>query len=225
MLLDLGALDQIDSRGADILICTEDAGKKNLERVVAAIGDSVKAKVISYNGVSNASSAAVIKEMAALFSNEPEIIIHRDRDFLTDEEIDQWGEPYRRLGMKIFCPRLPDIESYYVTEDHVCKVYGLPANDIGLAVAQACDAAESEMRKKFREKRRQANLQFWRDGGAPKTDELWDKESPMTEDVTLGKLLLPHVNREVREIAPQGKDLFKIASSRLVDELAGFLEL
>ncbi|WP_081643298.1 ATP-dependent nuclease [Sphingobium bisphenolivorans] len=226
MLLDLGALDQIDSKGADYLICTEDAGKKNLEKCVKALGKNINVKVISYNGVSNAASAAVIKEMAAMFHNQPEIIIHRDRDFLTDTEVDRWAEPYEKLGLSIFCPVLPDIESYYVTEEHVTKIYEkVDPKDVSLAVAQANDAVEAEMRRKFKDKRQQANLHFWRDGGSPRTEDLWDKDAPMKEEFTLGKLLLPHVNSKIREIAPTGKDLFKVPSSRLVDELARFLKL
>lgn len=226
MLLDLGALDQIDSRGTDVLICTEDAGKKNLEKCVKALGSSIKAKVISYNGVSNAASAAVIKEMAALFPSEPSIIIHRDRDFLTEEELSRWAEPYKKLQLEVFCPTLPDIESYYVTQEHVQEVYNeLPLGELEMALAQAHDAVVADMRKKFKDKRRQANMTFWRDGGSPRTEDLWDDEDGMSEEVTLGKLILPLVNREIRERAGQGKDLFKKPSARLVKELADFLGL
>jgi len=136
-----------------------------------------------------------------------------------------WSEPYRNLGLEIFCPHLPDIESYYVTEDHVVKIYDKTDRvQIELAVAQAIDGAEKEMRVKFKEKRRQANLTFWRDGGGPATKDLWDDEAPMSEDFTLGKVLLPYINKRVREIAKPGKDLFKSPSSRLVGEISAFLK-
>jgi hypothetical protein len=102
ILLDLGALDQIDSSGADILICTEDRGKKQLEDCVAELHLSNYVKIISYNGISNAASAAVIHAMSGLFTKVPKIIIHRDRDFLTDEEVDRWGVEYRNRGMQVF---------------------------------------------------------------------------------------------------------------------------
>jgi ABC-type molybdate transport system ATPase subunit len=70
ILMDLGALDQIDSAGADILVCTEDKGKKQLQNCIKALGLTEDTRVISYNGVTNAASAAVIQTMSELLSKK-----------------------------------------------------------------------------------------------------------------------------------------------------------
>jgi hypothetical protein len=51
ILMDLGALDQIDSRGAEVLICTEDRRKNCLEDCIDLLNLADRVRVISYNGV------------------------------------------------------------------------------------------------------------------------------------------------------------------------------
>lgn len=223
MLMDLGALDQIDSKGADILICTEDKGKKQLESCIAALGIANEVRVISYNGVSNASSAAVIQSMSELFPKTPKIVVHRDRDFLTGEELARWGNEYIKRGLTIFCPQLPDMESYYISDDHVAEVYGLTQKQVEADLAQILEKIGPELRKKFTEKRRDANLKFWRDGGGPATDDLWPLADPISADRTLGKEVLPKIN-EAFGATYGRKSLFAIPSKRLVGELKDLLD-
>lgn len=68
LLMDLGALDQLDASGTDILICTEDKGKKIIELAVNSINSPKDIKVISYNGVTNASAASILNEASQLFA-------------------------------------------------------------------------------------------------------------------------------------------------------------
>jgi hypothetical protein len=161
--------------------------------------------------------------MADLFPIRPKIVIHRDNDFLTPEEIDRWGEEYRRRGMAIFCPSLPDIESYYARGEHVGSVYNISDNDANRLLSEICTQNEAKFRGKFRDKRRNANLAFWRDGGGPATDELWAPVDPPSERTTLGKDLIPRINEEFPRVYGERRNLFSRPSASLVAELREFL--
>jgi ABC-type ATPase involved in cell division len=223
ILLDLGALDQIDSRGADFLVCTEDRGRKQLEMCIEVLDLAGPIKTLSYNGVTNASSAAVIQAMAALFPKVPQILIHRDRDFLTDDEVRTWGEEYRNRGMQVFCPRLADIESYFVTDAHVSRVYETPVDIVQQHMNEIRTIISAQMRNKFVEKRREAILKFWRDGGGPATDDLWPPDTPMQPEMILGKLLLPRINEEMPRRLGQRRNLLAVPSEELVGEFGAFV--
>ncbi len=198
LLLDLGALDQLDSRGADILICTEDKGKED------------------------ASSAAVIQAMAQLLHKRPIIIVHRDRDFLTDDEINHWSREFTNRGMAVFSPRLPDIESYFVQPSHVSQVYNISLDVCKTRIDQILIDNEERLRRKFRDKRREATRRYWEDGGGPATDSLWPEDAPPSENTILGKEIVPKINEIIgREFGR--KDLFSQPSLDLVAELNSFL--
>lgn len=199
VLMDLGALDQLDAQGAKCIICTEDRGKRVLEKCVEGIGASDHVKVISYNGISNAASSVAIKAMAELFAEPPKIIIHRDRDFMTDAEVVEWGREYTNRGMEIFCPKLSDIECYLVSPEHISKVYGIPHAQAEEIIAKIIADNEAQLRSKFSAKRRDVNLRFWRDGGGPATADLWPEGQPATIEVSYGKDLLGLLNEHLQK--------------------------
>lgn len=223
ILLDLGALDQLDSSGADIIICTEDKGARQLELCLSQINIGKRIKILSYNGVNNAASAVVIKEMSGLFVSKPKIVIHRDRDFLLDNEIEAWGKDYTNRNMHVFCPRLPDVESYFVTEEHVASIYSLSLQEAGEVLNTLREAMTQELRKKFKDKRRQAIATYWKDGGGPPTDALWPDDQPVTDERALGKLLVSRINEEFSRIYGGRRNLFGKASVKLVVEMESFL--
>ncbi|WP_155301584.1 ATP-dependent nuclease [Burkholderia gladioli] len=221
ILMDLGALDQIDATGADVLICTEDKGKRALERCIAYLNLKLDIKVISYNGVTNASSSVVIKNMSELFARVPKIIIHRDRDFLTDDEIDFWGEDFSRRDMLIFSPKLPDMESYYVCSSHVAEIYGVSVDEAAQKIDVIVNDNVAALRKKFVDKRREANQKFRKDGGGPATEALWPADEAANPDRILGKELLPKVNEKFPGTAWR-RDLFSRPSKLLSKEIIKF---
>ncbi|MDP9838076.1 putative ATPase [Neorhizobium huautlense] len=224
ILLDLGALDQIDSSGAEIIICTEDKGKENLSRFIKRLDLDEKIKIISYNGVTNAASAVAIKAMADLFSKSPKIIIHRDRDFLSDDEVEIWGKEYTNRGMTIFCPKLSDIESYYVQPKHIAETYLVSEEDAKQKIGSVISGIEDKLRKKFSEKRREAIQRYWKDGGGPATGNLWPDSTPPTEATILGKLLMSAVNEASHELFGRRENLNTLPSANLMKELNEMLE-
>lgn len=224
ILMDLGALDQLDAAGAEVIICTEDKGKKALEECVRNLGFGARVRVISYNGVTNAASAIAIDAMAGLFADRPAIIVHRDRDFLTDHEVVIWGDEYSKRGMHVFCPRLPDVESYFVTPEHLSVVYGQPVEAIEAELDTLIAAMDVELRVAFRNKRQEANRKYWIDGGGPATDVMWPPAVRATREQLMGKKLLPRVNEQFAATFGQRENVYGRASALLEQELLQFLE-
>ncbi|AWG32166.1 hypothetical protein B9Z07_25855 [Burkholderia cenocepacia] len=223
ILMDLGALDQIDARGADILVCTEDRGKKALENCIQSLNLPLEIKVISYNGVTNAASAVVIKNMSELLARQPRIIIHRDRDFLTDAEIEIWGRDFVQRQMLVFSPRLPDVESYFVSPHHISSIYWIPIDEVAVHIEEIRVEKSEVLRRKFVDKRREANQKFWRDGGGPATDALWPAGTPATELTALGKEVVSSVNERMPRVYGRRFDLFGRASAALAEEFREYL--
>ena len=197
VMMDLGALNQLDSRGAEVIICTEDRGKKCLEDIISTLNMSERVKVISYNGINNAGAAVAIRAMCDLLPSRPRIIVHRDRDFLTDDEIKRWGREYDNRDMRVFAPPLCDIESYYCLPQHVAKVYNVDIERAEISIEVVLAENLEPFRGKFREKRRDAIKKFWLDGGGPATDELWPEDSDITFEQVYGKDLMKKLNERL----------------------------
>lgn len=150
---------------------------------------------------------------------------HRDRDFLTDEEVLRWGEEYTNRRMVVFCPRLPDIESYYVQAEHLATIYAQPIDQVREVRDAIVAANVDDLRAIFRSKRQDANRKFWVDGAGPATDALWPPDQPASPGTTLGKRLLPRINEEFANQFGRRENLFDQACERLSQELRDFLHV
>jgi ABC-type ATPase involved in cell division len=225
ILLDIGALDQLNSDGAEIIICTEDKGKGPLEACLAASGYSERCKVISFSGISNAGAAVAIHQMAQLLPNEPRVVIHRDRDFLTDEEIHKWSTEYRNRNIDVFCPSLCDVEAYFVDAEHLAQIYGVPAETATNWRSALIEQNAATLRRKFREKRVDAIRKYWPEGGGPAVNNLWPEGTLPTEVNVYGKELLRKANDDAQERFGRRRNVYERHAARLQQELVAFLQL
>ena len=151
----------------------------------------------------------------------PRVIVHRDRDFLSDEEVDVWGQSFIDAGVTVFCPKLCDTEAYCASVDHVASVVSLTPEEVELLRKRVIANNIEKLRCKFREKRRFANGKLWKDGGAPATNELWPDGEPPAEEQIYGKLLLAEIHKELkqRQVVQRNFDLSVYPCQALANEL------
>jgi len=80
----------------------------------------------TYKGCTNITSGEVlIHYLQDKFKKDcPIIFVHRDKDYLTKEEIEAEIESYRKKGITLFITRGTDIESYFVNLEHISFCHG-----------------------------------------------------------------------------------------------------
>ena len=111
LLMDIGALDQLDN-STKAVIYTEDEIPRVLERSLIEAGYSLDTvKVATFNGLNNSYAVRAFREMTEMMVSSPRVIVHRDRDFLSEEELALWKKPFVDEGITVFCPKLCDTEA------------------------------------------------------------------------------------------------------------------
>lgn len=155
----------------------------------------------------------------------PRVLIHRDRDFLTDQELEEWSQPFLNRGISVFCSPLCDTESYCVSEEHIALATDMDLADVKSLRDAVISESKDELRKKHREKRRFANKHYL-DGGAPRTEELWPTTERPAEGCLYGKLLKAKMEEALRKkgLLTKGARLDDVASVELAEELRQVLE-
>lgn len=225
LLMDLGALDQLDNNTKTI-IYTEDENPKILKQALDSLSlPAGSVKVATFNGINNTFAAEAFKDMVGLMDSAPRVLIHRDRDFLTDQELEEWSRPFVDRGISVFCPPLCDTESYCVSEAHIALATDMDLADVKSLRDAVISENKDELRKKHREKRRFANKHYL-DGGAPRTEELWPTTELPTEGCLYGKLLKAKMEEVLRKkgLLSKGARLDDVASVELAEELRQVLE-
>ena len=103
------------------IVLTEDSATDNiLSLLLEASGFNIaETKVISYEGCSKIGSANLFSIFVKEKMPNVKILVHRDRDYLTDAEISMQRDSFRRVDAHLFVTRGTDIESYLLNSRHV----------------------------------------------------------------------------------------------------------
>lgn len=167
ILADLGALDEGEKflhPDCSVLVWTEDDinERKNriyIETLLAANGFNInEVQLFSYNSSSKLESALMLCRFVHQIRDDVHVIIHRDRDFMTDEEVQALVELYKAKGVlnenvHLFVTQGCDIESYFVRPGHLCEICGLDNERVDKAIDAIIDEHKVEIVLSFKNKR------------------------------------------------------------------------
>ncbi|MEN6453361.1 MAG: Fic family protein [Prolixibacteraceae bacterium] len=108
-------------KGEKCIVLTEDSATSNLLGILLQSSgfNMAETSLISYRGCSNLGSANLFSIFVKEKMPEVKILVHRDRDYLTDAEIAGQRESFSRIDTHLFVTRGTDIESYFLNKDHV----------------------------------------------------------------------------------------------------------
>ncbi|WAK04524.1 ATP-dependent nuclease [Methylobacter sp. YRD-M1] len=153
LLNDLGALDQADEFQKELLILTEDNNKKLFRKLLEQIkAPSDRIGIASYNGIANYKVA--IQLTKELLRDNQKVVIHRDRDFLTEDEAAAWENEVKKFGVVPYITEGSDLEMNFIHKDHLAELSGKDVSEIESFIEILIKDYDSELRKKFRDKRK-----------------------------------------------------------------------
>lgn len=126
VLIDLGALDKGDflrDENIKLVVLSEDSDINQLEQIIKSSGfNHSEFEIWSYDGCSDIKTANVLAAFIKKNSPNIKVALHRDRDYLTQEEIDSI---FKNLKEDIEYPFVTDgydIESHYLNAQVITDV-------------------------------------------------------------------------------------------------------
>lgn len=223
LLLHLGCLDEVSPNGDQILLLTEDQNYHYLTTAINELGEvGYRVKVIPVNGVSNLAIADTFLRLKEQMPNCTRIAIHRDRDFLIDDEVEGWlNQTFSRSTARpdVFVTRYCDMEAYYCSFSYISHLYHDVPN-IKALYDKILREFESKAREDFVHKRKSNNkANYLPEGGSPTNQSLWPDSEPVSLSVVVGKKFLKRLKEQ---LAKQKIDISRIGSvapDELLDDL------
>ncbi|MGV8139410.1 MAG: Fic family protein [Mangrovibacterium sp.] len=108
-------------KGEKCIVLTEDSATSNLLGILLQSSgfNMAETSLISYKGCSNLGSANLFSVFVKQKMPGVKILVHRDRDYLTDAEIAGQRESFSRIDTHLFVTRGTDIESYFLNNGHI----------------------------------------------------------------------------------------------------------
>lgn len=126
VLLDIGALDIKERVHADttkVVVLTEDENTRNLEILLKSNGFNMDSTVmLPYFGCTTVKNLRPLVRMIDSSKSGVKIILHRDSDYLTDEEAEAWKIKVRALHVEPFLTNGTDIESGFINAAHLSEL-------------------------------------------------------------------------------------------------------
>ena len=128
VLLDIGALDvkeMLSKSQAKCIVLTEDALKRGLEILLESSGINMTGTlVLPYYGCTTPHNLRPLLDLIRVSNPKAKIFVHRDRDYLTDDESKEWSSEIRNMKSEPFLKSGVDVESHFLDARHLAALNG-----------------------------------------------------------------------------------------------------
>ena len=123
VLMDLGALDSVDyfaDGQTRCVVATEDSDKDALRALLWSNGFvEADTEVASYAGCSKIAAALVLGNFLSTKAPHVRLVIHRDRDYLSDERAASFCEKLTAANVHPFLTEPRDVEGHFLNAEHL----------------------------------------------------------------------------------------------------------
>ncbi|BET12495.1 AAA family ATPase [Pandoraea sputorum] len=140
-------------------------------------------------GVDNLPRHALLKGLLSDNSFGIKVALHRDRDFMTQDEGPLWSKRYNDEGVEVWMTDKSDTEAYFCDPNYLATLYGVNLNEAMEWVRDAALGCEKTKQEFFNKRRHLNKILYENDGGSPRIQDLWDAGQKDLSTVTLGKTL------------------------------------
>lgn len=120
-LLGWGALDK------PILLVTEDNNSDGMLEVLKQHPElEGQVAIFPFNGVSTLGKGSVLADLRGKLGGGHKVIVHRDRDGLTDDEVSSWVNEYKKHDISTWVTDGSDVESCFCDAGYISTIYDIP---------------------------------------------------------------------------------------------------
>ncbi|MBK4720970.1 AAA family ATPase [Azospirillum sp. YIM DDC1] len=182
-MLGWGGLDK------SALFFVEDENDKPLRAILRQWPDiSRQVAVCRCFGIDNLPRDKLLKGLLVDGELKVNAIIHRDGDFMTDEESEKWKESFQTDGVFPWVTAGSDMEGYFSTASYLSALFGIPLDEAENWRVEAANSVGGA-RDAFLSKRQTIVRAIWPNGGSPNAEAMWDEAGGKSPSTVKGKKL------------------------------------
>lgn len=160
--------------GKKIIVVSEDTNTDLLKKLIEQWpGLDMFVTYFPGTGYKNITTPKQAAEIAAALGDKYKILVHRDRDSLTDDEVRKLKSTYSDKGATLWFPDLSDIEAYFCNPIFIKNFIGCTDKEASQYVETALTKRAVEIDDKFKAQRREHNKELHGEGGAPTNADVW----------------------------------------------------
>lgn len=204
--------------GKRLIIVSEDSNTALLRRLVEQWPE-IDRDVAFYpgNGYANLPRPEQANELAETLGGKFKILVHRDRDALTEEEVVRLSAQYEEHGAALWLPIDSDIEAYFCNVDFLEIFLGCTRSEAENYIQETLEQHVATIREQFGKQRGAHNKELYPAGGSPVNEVVWDALQARALKGAKGKFIFKQLKNKV----PGGVfSIEKVLTSPLGGEVA-----
>lgn len=137
-------------------------------------------------GVDNLPRQSLLRGLTVEGEIQLNLVLHRDRDFMTEDEGRLWMSQYKDSHPWI--TKFVDVEAYFCQPEYLSALYQIPHSVAAAWIKEAASSINGA-KKLFKDKREVVRRMLYPDGGSPNSEEMWAGLGEQTPLTVLGKSL------------------------------------
>lgn len=161
--------------GKKVIIVSEDTNTTMLQKLISQWPE-IDRFVAFYpgTGYKHIPTPSQAKALSEALGGMYKIVVHRDRDSLTDQEVTTLRTAYADQGSYLWLPELSDVESYFCKPEFLQSLLVCTEQDANTYLDAVLVQNLVPIRDQFNKQRAAHNDELHKTGGSPVNEEIWD---------------------------------------------------
>ncbi|MCI0558737.1 MAG: AAA family ATPase [Nitrososphaera sp.] len=208
--------------GKKVIVVSEDSNTDLLKKLIYQWpGIEQFVAYFPGTGYRNITTPKQAAEITTALGGKYKLLVHRDRDSLTDDEVKKLEKTYADEGVTLWFPDHSDIEAYFCQPLFIKSLLGCTDEQASQYVEAALVKRATEIETKFKAQRAEHNKEVYGEGGSPTNDVVWQEFQQRALKGARGKTVFA----ELKTIPGNVFRPEKILEHQFVTEIAPSLRL
>jgi len=165
-------------------------------------------------GVDNLPKNSLLKGLIGDNNFGMKVLIHRDRDFMTEDDAALWVSRYDTEDVDVWITDFVDAEAYFCQPEYLASIFSVEEEQAMKWIEGAVKSCETGAKKIFLEKRRVIIRALYENGGGVNSDELWKQLGEIGLNTVVGKKLHKALKAEVKKSGCDDRVLDRFVMSK-----------
>lgn len=163
--------------GKKIIIVSEDSNNQLLRKIISQWPD-IESKItfLPGRGYKNLLTKEQAIELYKSLGEKFHLLVHRDRDSLTDDEVISLKSSYEADGVSLWLTDFSDIEAYFCTPNTLSEILECDLAEAERTVNDLIQQHHQTFKDQFSGQRGSHNQELYQaSGGSPDTEAIWSE--------------------------------------------------
>ena len=184
--------------GKKVIVVSEDAKNDLLKKLIRQWPEIERAvTVLPGRGYTHLLTKEEAQELRVSLGNKFKVLVHRDRDSLTDDEVVALKDAYASEGIRLWLTDQSDLEAEFCDPGFLSALTGMPIDTCESWLSEIANQNQVPITEQFAKQRAAHNEELHKAGGSPTNADVWASFQQRPLKGAKGKFIFKQLKNKV----------------------------